>query len=306
MKNYTYLLIENGDFLMRKKHNKIRNTGLLYEFLLRQITADVLNKDDKSKALSIVKSRFNENTELGKELALYSIVINKKFNNDAKADYFINEVIKERHKLNSSVLKREKYNLVKEIQDNYNLQKFLSSKVPNYKIYASAYKLFEFKSSLSPEEKTESHFNLVEHITTNKNDIRLSESVVNLPDDEDLRILTYKTLLEKFNQKYTKLSGAQKNLLKEYINNISNTNSLKDTLQVIISELKKDLKTHSKNLKDKVVKIKLKEAINSIDKFCGVDSKQNIVKDSHVLQTMRYLEHVKEMRKSGNKNKKLI
>ena len=94
--------------------------------------------------------------------------------------------------------------------------------------------------------------------------------------------------------------------MKEYINNISNTNSLKDTLKVIISELKKDLKTHSKNLKDKVVKIKLKEAINSIDKFCGVDSKKSIVKDSHVLQTMRYLELVKEMRKSGNKNKKLI
>ena len=291
---------------MRKKHNKIRNTGLLYEFLLRQITADVLNKDDKSKAISIVKSRFNETTELGKELALYNIVINKKFNNDAKADYFINEVIKERRKLNNSVLKREKYNLIKEIQSNYNLQKFTSSKVPNYKIYASTYKLFEFINSLSPDEKTESFFNLVEHITTNNRDIKLSETISNLPDDEDLRILTYKTLLEKFNQKYTKLSGAQKNLLKEYINNISNTNSLKDTLQVIVSELKKDLKTHSKNLKDKVVKIKLKEAINSIDKFCGVDSKQNIVKDSHVLQTMRYLELVKEMKKSGNKNKKLI
>ena len=291
---------------MRKKHNKIRNTGLLYEFLLRQITADVLNKDDKSKAISIVKSRFNETTELGKELALYNIVINKKFNNDAKADYFINEVIKERRKLNNSVLKREKYNLIKEIQSNYNLQKFTSSKVPNYKIYASTYKLFEFINSLSPDEKTESFFNLVEHITTNNKDIKLSETISNLPDDEDLRILTYKTLLEKFNQKYTKLSGAQKNLLKEYINNISNTNSLKDTLQVIVSELKKDLKTHSKNLKDKVVKIKLKEAINSIDKFCGVDSKQNMVKDSHVLQTMRYLELVKEMKKSGNKNKKLI
>ena len=291
---------------MRKKHNKIRNTGLLYEFLLRQITADVLNKDDKSKAISIVKSRFNETTELGKELALYNIVINKKFNNDAKADYFINEVINERQKLNSSVLKREKYNLVKEIQSNYNLQKFTSSKVPNYKIYASTYKLFEFINSLSPDEKTESFFNLVEHITTDKNEIKLSETITNLPDDEDLRILTYKTLLEKFNQKYTKLSGAQKNLLKEYINNISNTNSLKDTLRLIVSELKKDLKTHSKNLKDKVVKIKLKEAINSIDKFCGVDSKKSIVKDSHVLQTMRYLELVKEMRKSGNKNKKLI
>ena len=291
---------------MRKKHNKIRNTGLLYEFLLRQITADVLNKDDKSKAISIVKSRFNETTELGKELALYNIVINKKFNNDAKADYFINEVIKERKKLNNSVLKREKYNLIKEIQSNYNLQKFTSSKVPNYKIFASTYKLFEFVNSLSPDEKTESFFNLVEHITTNNRDIKLSETITHLPNDEDLRILTYKTLLEKFNQKYTKLSGAQKNLLKEYINNISNTNSLKDTLQIIVSELKKDLKTHSKNLKDKVVKIKLKEAIKSMDKFCGVDNKQNLVKDSHVLQTMRYLELIKEMKKSGNKNKKVI
>ena len=243
MKNYTYLLIENGDFLMRKKHNKIRNTGLLYEFLLRQITADVLNKDDKSKAISIVKSRFNETTELGKELALYNIVMNKKFNNDAKADYFINEVVKERRKLNNSVLKREKYNLIKEIQSNYNLQKFTSSKVPNYKIFASTYKLFEFINSLSPDEKTESFFNLVEHITTNDKDIKLSETITHLPNDEDLRILTYKTLLEKFNRKYTKLSGAQKNLLKEYINNISNTNSLKDTLQTIVSELKKRFKT---------------------------------------------------------------
>ena len=291
---------------MRKKHNKIRNTGLLYEFLLRQITADVLNKDDKSKAISIVKSRFNETTELGKELALYNIVINKKFNNDAKADYFINEVIKERRKLNNSVLKREKYNLIKEIQSNYNLQKFTSSKVPNYKIYASTYKLFEFINSLSPDEKTESFFNLVEHITTNDKDIKLSETISNLPDDEDLRILTYKTLLEKFNQKYTKLSGAQKNLLREYINNISNTNSLKDTLKEIVKGLKEDLKKHSKNLQDEVVKIKMTEAIKSINKFCGIEDKSDVVKDEYVIQTMRYLELVKEVKKSGNKKQKVI
>ena len=101
---------------MRKvKHNKLRNSGLLFEFLLRQITSDVLNKIDDSKAVTIVKKKFNENTELGKELALYNVIINKKFNNDKKADYFINEVINERRKLNNSILKREKYNLIKEI-----------------------------------------------------------------------------------------------------------------------------------------------------------------------------------------------
>ena len=144
------------------KHSKIRNTGLLFEFLLRQITADVLNKKSDSKASHIVKSKFNERTELGKELALYNILINKKFNSDKKADYFINEVIKERKSLNSTQLKREKYNLVKEIKDCYDLQKFLSSKVKNYAVYASVYKLFEY-NNISPVEKTESHFNLVEH-----------------------------------------------------------------------------------------------------------------------------------------------
>ena len=201
---------------MRKvKHNKLRNTGLLFEFLLRQITSDVLNKIDGSKAVAIVKNKFNENTELGKELALYNIIINKKFSDDRKADYFINEVLKERANLNSTSLKREKYNLIKTISEHYDLQKFISSKVDNYKIYASTFKLFEYRTTLSPEQKTESHFNLVEHITT-QSKIKLSETII-LPDDEDLRILTYKTLLEKFNQKYTKLSGAQKNLLREYI-----------------------------------------------------------------------------------------
>ena len=291
---------------MRKvKHNKIRNTGLLFEFLLRQITSDVLNKDN-GHAVQIVKEKFNENTELGKELALYNILITKKFKSDTKADYFINEVMKARSDLNNSTLRRERYNLIKEIQSNYNIQKFMSSKVPNYKTYASIFTLFEYNKSLSPDQKTESFFNIVEHVTTDDTSIKLSETVTTLPDDEDLRILTYRTLLEKFNQKYTKLSGAQKNLLREYINNISNTNSLKDTLREIVKGLKEDLTTHSKNLKDKVVKIKMSEAIKSIDKFCGIDDKTDVVKDEYVIQTMRYLELVKEVKKSGNKKQKVI
>ena len=291
---------------MRKvKHNKIRNTGLLFEFLLRQITSDVLNKNN-GQAVKIVKEKFNENTELGKELALYNILITKKFKSDSKADYFINEVMKARDDLNNSRLRRERYNLVKEIQSNYNLQKFMSSKVPNYKTYASIFTLFEYNKSLSPDQKTESFFNIVEHVTTEDKSIKLSETVKKLPDDADLRILTYKTLLEKFNQKYTKLSGAQKNLLREYINNVSNTNSLKDTLMDIVKGLKEDLKKHSKNLQDKVVKIKMNEALKSINEFCGLNDKSDVVKDEYVIQTMRYLELVKELKKSGNKKQKVI
>ena len=287
------------------KHNKIRNTGLLYEFLLRQITLDVLNSDNTSNAVQIIKKRFNENTELGKELALYNILSTRKFKNDKKAEYFINEVVKARHQLNNSTLKRERYNLIKEIKENYNLIKFMSSKVKNYKLYASAYKLFEY-STISPEQKTESFFNLVEHVTTNNDNIKLSETVgTEIPNDEDLRILTYKTLLEKFNQKYSKLNLSQKNLLRAYINYVSGTSYLKEYIDKEIPKIKKGLVTYSKNLKDEVVKIKLKEAIKSVNKFCKLNE-SNSVKDTSVVQMMRYYELLKELKKSGNKNKKTL
>tara|TARA_Y100000592_G_scaffold64253_1_gene100110 strand:+ start:854 stop:1732 length:879 start_codon:yes stop_codon:yes gene_type:complete len=288
------------------KHTKIRNTGLLFEFLLRQITSDVLNSDKDSVAVKIIKDKFNENTELGKELALYNIIINKKFNTDKKADYFINEVLSARTKLKTQVLKRERYNLIKEIKNNYDLTKLLSSKVSNYKVYASIYKLFEYASTMSPSQKTESFFNLVEHVTTNNKEIKLSETIgTKLPQDEDLRIITYKTLLEKFNAKYTKLNLPQKSLLRAYINNVSGTNSLKEFIETVVPVIKKDLKKYSKNLKDKVVKIKMKEAIKSVDKFCKVGN-GTIIKDSVVIQTMRYMELLKELKKSGNKKQKVL
>ncbi len=278
------------------KHNKIRNTGLLFEFLLRQTTVDVLSKIKKSNALNIIKKRFNENTELGKERALYNLLVNKKFNSDKKADFFISEVITARQKINISVLKREKFNLIKEIRVKYDLEKFLSSKVPNYKVYASIYKLFEQQENLSPEEKTESYFNLMENITS-KETIKLSETTdIKLPDDEDLRTITYRVLLEKFNQKYSHLNGSQKKLLRTYINNISNTNSLKEYIEKQVPIIRKELKRYGKKVDDKITKIKLNEAINSIDKFC-IAKHTKVAKDSTVIQMMRYYELIKELKK---------
>ena len=291
---------------IKVKHSKIRNTGLLFEFLLRQITSNVLNKDDNKELVRIIKKCFNENTELGKELALYNILTSQKFKSDKKADYFISEVLQHRSKLNNTQLKREKYNLIKAIKENANLNSITSSKIKNYKLYASIYKLFEYNNVISPDQKTEAYFNIVEHITTEDKVVGLSETIggAKLPEDEDLRVLTYKTLLERFNQKYVGLNVTQKKLLREYINNLSDTNSLKDTLKEIVKELKKDLKKHSTKLKDKVVKIKMQEAIKSIDKFCG--TRKSVIQDSYVLQTMRYLELLKELKKSGSKKQKVI
>ena len=280
------------------KHVKIKNTGLIFEFLLRQVTADVLDKRDNSKTVNILKKRFNENTELGKELTLYNTLVNTKFKSDKKANFLVEEVLKQRRTLNNSQLKREKYNLIKQLKEQFDLNNFMSSTVKNYKTYASIYKLFEYENGMSAHDKTETHFNLVEYITTSKKTKLTSTVNSQYTNDEDLRILSYRILLEKFNKKYSNLNYKQKSLLKAYINNISNTNLLKEYIEGETTKLKKVLTKNSTVVKDKVVRIKLNEAINSIDQFCNIDNKKT-VQDSAVVQLMRYYELAKQLKIHG-------
>tara|TARA_R110000744_G_scaffold369869_1_gene480297 strand:- start:13 stop:876 length:864 start_codon:yes stop_codon:yes gene_type:complete len=280
------------------KHVKIKNTGLIFEFLLRQVTADVLDKRDNSKTVNILKKRFNENTELGKELTLYNTLVNTKFKSDKKANFLVEEVLKQRRTLNNSQLKREKYNLIKQLKEQFDLNNFMSSTVKNYKTYASIYKLFEYENGMSAHDKTETHFNLVEYITTSKKTKLTSTVNSQYTNDEDLRILSYRILLEKFNKKYSNLNYKQKSLLKAYINNISNTNLLKEYIEGETKKLKKVLTKNSTVVKDKVVRIKLNEAINSIDQFCNIDNKKT-VQDSAVVQLMRYYELAKQLKIHG-------
>ena len=288
-------------YIWNLKHSKYKNTGLIFEFLLRQITSDLLSDGAKQSAVRLIKKFFNEGTELGKELGLYNLLVAEKYKNDKKADYFITEVLNKRLHLNNSKLRREKYNLIKQIQENYNVENFFSSRVSDYKIHASVFKLFEYADSISPEEKTESYFNILEHVTTNKklnSNTKLNPINNQLKEDEDLRILTYKTLLERFNNKYNFLSKNQKVLLREYINNISNNNSLNEYFSKKIPELKHNLKKYVGSINDRVTKIKLKEAIHSIDKFCLPKHKNaKTIKDINVIQMMRYYQLLEELKK---------
>ena len=276
------------------RHSKLKNAGLLFEFLLRQVTVDVLNKKKDSPAIKIIKKQFNEHTEIGKELALYNLIVTKKFKSDKKADYFLSEVIRQRGKLNNSVLRREKYNIIKSIKEHYDINKLFSSKVPNYKVYASVYKLFEGMGELNADEKTDSYFIILENVTTI--DTKKTDTFIhNEMKDKDLRILSYKALLEKFNKKYSNLSEQQKKVLKEYISSISNTNNFSTFVQTQIPKLKSKLNTKVKKIQDKVLQIKLKEAINCVDKFCLNESKQT--NDNSVVQLLRYYELDKELNK---------
>ena len=279
----------------KTKHSKIRNTGILFELLTRQITVDVLNNDKKGSAANILKEFFNKNTQLGKEYELYRVLTVENYKSETKANHLVDAVLNARVKLNDASLKREKYNLIKEVRSNYDINDFFMARIPNYKVNASIFKLFSTKEAMNPQTETESRFTIVENITRKNLLTKKKENVMvegYKKQEKDLRLLAYGILIEKFNKKYSNLSANQRNLLKEYINNISNTNSLKEFIESETVKVKKQLQSHLPRVSDKVTKIKLQEAINQAETLM----KGRIVEDKQVVTLMRYYQLVKELK----------
>ena len=277
------------------KHSKIRNTGILFELLTRQITVDVLNNDKKGLAANMMKTFFNKNTQLGKEYELYKVLTTENYKSEITANQLVDAVLSAHKKLGSSRLKREKYNLIKEIRKNYGINDFFMARIPNYKVNASIYKLFYLSNDSNPATETQSRFTVVEHITRKPISNKKKEKAIvegYEKQEKDLRLLAYGILVEKFNKKYSSLSKEQKNLLKEYINNISNTNSLKEFIESETVMVKKKLQSILPTVDDKVTKIKMKEAINQADTLM----KGRIVEDKQVVTLMRYYQLVKELK----------
>ena len=280
---------------LKTKHSKIRNTGILFELLTRQITVDVLNNDKKGSAANILKTFFNKNTQLGKEYELYRVLTVENYKSETKANHLVDVVLNARTKLKEASLKREKYNLIKEVRSKYDINNFFMARIPNYKVNASIYKLFSIKEDMDPQTETESRFTIVENITRKKVSNKKKENVMvegYKKQEKDLRLLAYSILVEKFNKKYSSLSSNQRNLLKEYINNISNTNSLKELIESETVKVKKELQSYLPQVSDKVTKIKLKEAINQAETLM----KGRIVEDKQVVTLMRYYQLVKELK----------
>jgi hypothetical protein len=277
------------------KHSKIRNTGILFELLTRQITVDVLNNNKRAQAAEILKEFFNKKTQLGREYELYRVLTTENYKSETKANHLVEAVVSARKKLNNSQLKREKYNLIKKIKENYNVNDFFMVRIPNYKVSASIFKLFNSSYDNNPASKTENLFTVVEHITRKQISNKKKENVMvegYRKQEKDLRLLAYGILVEKFNKKYSTLSSNQRNLLKEYINNISNTNSLKEFIESETIKVIKELQSYLPKVSDRVTKIKLNEAVNQADTLM----KGRIVEDKQVVTLMRYYQLVKELK----------
>ena len=284
--------------MKRVKHSKFKNTGIIFELLVRQITLEVLNGDTTEKAKKIVSEFFSPKTELNKELRLYELLMKEKYNSESRAEKFIDTVNEAHNRIKQTQLHKEKYNLIKKINESFNMDDFLSSPISNYRLLASIYKIFESKKMDNYDIKDvfNSKITLIENITSkpatksiNKKD-KLVESYKK--QDKDLRLLTYKILVETFNKKYSNLNNNQKLLLKEYINNLSNTTGFKSYVEKAIPSIIKELKSIKSKIKDKVTQIKLAETISVLSKTkIGKD-----VSDNHVSSIMMSYELIKELK----------
>ena len=286
------------------KHSKFKNTGFIFELLVRQITSEIMS-NDKSVAEKILKEHFNGKKELSKELKLYQYLINERYNSESKAEQFINTILEARKRLDEKKLTKEKYNLIKEIKETYNLDEFIKSSISNYKTLASIYKIFETvvtDEQYDPTDIVSSRFTIAENIINSSiqnKDIKIKDAVLEeyRKQDGDLRAVSYKLLVESFNKKYNNLTTEQKGLLKEYINNINNTGKLSEYVSNEVTKLVEGLKEVGSKISDKVTKIKLAETIVNIRKIKSIKK----IKEQHLSAMMMTYELLSELNQSIKK-----
>ncbi len=283
---------------MKIKHSKYKNTGILFELLVRQITADTLKGGD-SPAIDILKKYFVK-SELSREYRLYESILKSKVLNESHANVYIETTIQNSKYLNKSLLKKQKYNLINEIKQNYDLPTFFGSQISNYKTLASIYTILESTNITSPDNRQliNNKINLLEHLT--KSETNLVENKENVLQefstyDKDLRSLTYRILLEKFNEKYDILNQDQKQVLKEYINSVDSTPGLRNFYNSKINKLKSQLIEESKKVKDKATQIKIQE----ISKMLTPLDKTSKVNDDNLVDLLQYYELIKEIKSSN-------
>jgi len=281
---------------MKIKHSKFKNTGILFELLVRQIASDTVSNKD-SAAIGIVRKYFNK-SELAKEYKLYQALITPKSLSEAKAETFINSTLEASLRLNKTTLRKEKYNIIKEIRDHYDIEEFFKAKINHYKQYAAAFNLIEAHNSLEftePQHIIDNKITLLEHITRKEIDKesvkdRVMEEFTNM--DKGSRILAYRMLLEKFNSKYATLSDRQKLILKEFINNISNTTKLRDFVNKNFTIINEQITKIIPTVADKTTQIKLAEVITLLH---PLDKTQN-VKDENIISLLQYYQLIEELK----------
>lgn len=278
--------------MKKLKHSKYKNTGILFEMLVRKLTSETMSSD-KTVTIDIIKKYFGKNTELAKELQLYNSLIKEQHKTEARALDFIRTIRESYSRLNQSTLKRQRYNLVKEISENFVFERVSKIHINNYKALASIYMLFEYKDSDNPKRLMECKNALLEHTLLTEKKTATNPTLIEefSKQEKGTRLLTYKLMIDKFNDKYSVLSESQKQLLNKYITNVNDTEALREYISKVIPTLKTKLSDHSKHITEKVTKIKVERLSEML---CNVETMKKL-KESHIVSLMRYMDLIDEL-----------
>jgi len=268
------------------KHSKYKNTGLIFELLVRQITSDTIEGKD-SLAIPILKRYFAKNTELYKEYCLYSALVREKFKSETKSNMFLESIIKTKKTINSERLNKEKYELIKALKESFDLDLFFKTQIPDYKLLASIFKIFEYKEEENPLELVKARASILDHVMNQDGGNLLEDTSADFSDQfvnesKDIRILSYKILVEKFNEKYGGLHESQKETLRHYILSKSNSVDLKEFFLSEINRIEKSILNYIPTA-DKVIQIKLNEVVLMFESL----KEQRYIKDAEILKLLK-------------------
>ncbi len=281
---------------MKIKHSKYKNTGLIFELLVKQIAADTLSRKE-SPAIQVIKKFYTGNTTLVKEFKLYNFILKNKGVGLSKAETILGTITELSKKLDSESLKKQKYGLIKELKSHYDLDEFFSIKVSTYKPLAALYCLLEAQNTENLSDPTvivENKTTLLEHLSQTKQPVVAKDALMEeyATYDKDLRLLTYKILLEKFNSRYKDLLPEQKNILKEFITSANSSTRLRNLVNEEMTRLRLEIAKLKKKVTNDITKIKLDEIFKVITPIKNTQK----VDDNHLVSLMQYYELVNELR----------
>ena len=287
--------------MVKIKHSKLKNTGLIYQVLVRNISIDILQNKDNSPAINILKNNFKYGTQLNQQYLLYNILLTNKVKNMQQAQLLLNEVLQLHNRLDKKKLLQQKYNVVQQIKQYYILQNLFLTRILEYKILASIYKVFQSRlviQSYDPVDIINSKQIVLQYLTNTLQVKQQNNQIIQnfIRQDRDTQILAYKLLIERFNNKYkNSLNQDQKLLLNKYMHSFSNVGILKQYLQINIPIVINTIQQINKNITDNVVKIKIDQVLHQLNTI----TQSKIIKDNHIIALLKTFSLIQQLKKQS-------
>ena len=262
------------------KHNKKRNTAFVYEALVRTLTKAIIDKDlsKKEVIVSILKEYFCKGSILATELELYHTLLETHDVRKEIAEKILNETKLAHTRIDSSDIFDAQSKIIKSINKGLGSQTW-STFVPNFKSLASVNSIFGQKTSVKRKV-------LFEQAIVDRMSENTSRSATETLEPIDN--LTYKSFIDKFNNKYSTLLREQKELLNRYITSFADEGF---ELRVYLNEELRRLKEELQLAKEASTETFIVEKLNGVESYLDQFRQREFAPDdlSKILKTQELI-----------------